>query len=443
MRPLSPAGVAADAADAARLRVTRSAARASAARAAENASLILASEAGPEASQVAWEECRHDARLVQTLGAAGLSNCSIWSAGRDEIWANNAWAKLRATLPKDEDWDVWIEWYAERLRGGSRGEAYELVFATVPQGEWNRGPATANAWIKAHLPDRPATATLSDLPEPLPNLESPFTYGWNANRRVEIVAGAQNIPFFRFGGGDEDHRQTLEACRKGAERLLKELRDGNYSNAVRREYSQKLQYYLEDLPTAPGAGNILLANDQIVVLRGMLAQDDAVPSPFAVDLSRLIEKQAALNDFYELVRRHEEAVAKGRWTQPFPINAAKRFFGIVDENTPRFFEPEVSKGIRRVEQTAHWVEPGPDERRASSPTSEPLPQPSSPPAPERSHLNQHQIARRAASVSRCLWSVFLKGKDLPVALEGWTQAAHKLGENIGPLLDFLRGLGGT
>ena len=55
-------------------------------------------------------------------------------------------------MPEDEDWDVWIDWYEERLRGGSRGENYELVFASVPQEEWDKGPAAANAWIKAHLP---------------------------------------------------------------------------------------------------------------------------------------------------------------------------------------------------------------------------------------------------------------------------------------------------
>ena len=80
----------------------------------------------------------------------------------------------------------------------------------------------------------------------------------------------------------------------------------------------------------------------------MLAQDEAVPFPFAADLGRLIAKQAALNDFYDLVRRHEEAVAKGRWTQPFPFEAANGFFSVVSENTPRLFEPEVSQGIRRV-----------------------------------------------------------------------------------------------
>jgi hypothetical protein len=74
-----------------------------------------------------------------------------------------------------------------------------------------------------------------------------------------------------------------------------------------------------------------------------------------------------------LVQRHEEAVAKGRWTQPFPIDDAKRFFSVVEENTPRFFEPEVNEGIRQVEQAVPLVELGPDEKRVPSATSEPTP----------------------------------------------------------------------
>ena len=59
---------------------------------------------------------------------------------------------LHLALTKGEHWDVWIDWYEERLRGGSRGEDYELVFASVPQEEWDKGSAAANLWIKAHLP---------------------------------------------------------------------------------------------------------------------------------------------------------------------------------------------------------------------------------------------------------------------------------------------------
>ena len=90
------------------------------------------------------------------------------------MWANDAWARLRAALPKDEDWDVWIDWYEERMRGGSRGEDYELVFASVPKEEWDKGSAAANAWIKAHLPKAPHPTQTADLPELSPSRPGPM-----------------------------------------------------------------------------------------------------------------------------------------------------------------------------------------------------------------------------------------------------------------------------
>ena len=68
----------------------------------------------------------------------------LWPSGVPK-WASAAWTELKAALPAKQDWDVWIDWYEKRLRGGSRDEAYELVFASIPQEEWERGPAAANA----------------------------------------------------------------------------------------------------------------------------------------------------------------------------------------------------------------------------------------------------------------------------------------------------------
>lgn len=212
--------------------------------------------------------------------------------------------------------------------------------------------------------------------------------------------------------------------------------DGRYGNAVRREYAEWLRYYLNDLPKTAGVGNIMLADDEVCVLNAMFAQDaDALPPPFAAALSQVIANQFALNDFYDVVGCHEQAVNAGNWTKPFPFEAARRFFGAVDENTPRLFEPEVGEGLRRVERAAPPAPSTPDAPPASSSAIQP---PALPPrTPDAEHSREHQIATAA----NALWRVFLKGKDLPVAIEGWTRAAHKLGENIGPILDFLRGLG--
>ena len=81
------------------------------------------------------------------LGARKLADLPLWSESIPAWWN---WESLKAALPSYEGWDVWIEWYEERLRGGSRGEAYELVFASVPPDVLDKGPAAANAWIRAH-----------------------------------------------------------------------------------------------------------------------------------------------------------------------------------------------------------------------------------------------------------------------------------------------------
>ena len=113
------------------------------------------SSRSPAASDAIWEQTRFDLGAVQTLGVDGMSDLPLWSHGQPD-WARIAWASLREALPDGEDWEVWINWYEDRLRGGARGEAYELVFASVPLEVWNQGPAVANAWVRAHLPPRGA-----------------------------------------------------------------------------------------------------------------------------------------------------------------------------------------------------------------------------------------------------------------------------------------------
>ena len=135
--------------------------------------------AAAAAAASAWEAVRADITALQTSGESALADLPLWydrRPGRSEA----AWSSLKIALPRGEDWEVWIDWYEERLRGGSRGEAYELVFATVPQDEWDKGAAAANAWIKAHLPKAPEPERTAELPEPVANVELPWTYGRTA-----------------------------------------------------------------------------------------------------------------------------------------------------------------------------------------------------------------------------------------------------------------------
>jgi len=205
-----------------------------AAAAARAADSPFAAREAARATDAIWAEIGSDVAARHDSLGAPLSDLPLWSHGAPE-WIGAAWATLQAALPGDEDWDVWTRWCQERLQGGSRGEAYELVYASVPEKIWDEGPAAANAWIKAHLPKEPEVPP--ELPPPLPDLDSPFSYAWTAALRVAAVAGPQNLPFYPHFDSEEHHRQALEACRKGAERLLKSLRDGSHYN-VRREYAE-------------------------------------------------------------------------------------------------------------------------------------------------------------------------------------------------------------
>ena len=144
----------------------------------------------------------------------------------------------------------------------------------------------------------------------------------------------------------------------------------------------------------------------------------------------MIANQFALNAFYDLVQRHNEAVNAGNWSQPFPLDAAKSFFGAVEDNTPRWFEREVEQGLRQVEQAepppAALIEPAP-----ASAIEPPTLPPGTPDA-------QNSWKRQMATSTNALWETFLQGQTMPVDKDEWRTAAEELGKYVGPVIEFLR-----
>ncbi len=208
---------------------------------------------------------------------------------------------------QNENWQVWIDWYEDRLDGRAYGEAKEFIFATVPEAEWEKGPAAANKWIAdelAKLEPKPPS-----LPQPVANVPSIFTFGENAAGQIGIVAGPQNIPVIPFAGDEETHRQWLDAGRQLAERLAADLRAKKFSNAVRSDYQEGLERYASDLPTTPGAGNFMLADAEArALLRLFAAEAKVLPDAFAARLSTVLETHYSLLGFYPGSR----ALARGR-----------------------------------------------------------------------------------------------------------------------------------
>jgi hypothetical protein len=141
--------------------------------AAADAAIPLAAPSGPSflalyatADGAIRAETRFDATAQKRLGARGLADLPLWS--RDPAdWVEGAWEGLKLALSRGEGWNVWIDWYDDRLRGGSRGQDYELVFVNAPLYVWDKGPAAANAWIKEHLPKDSGGSSPLQTPKPL------------------------------------------------------------------------------------------------------------------------------------------------------------------------------------------------------------------------------------------------------------------------------------
>jgi hypothetical protein len=172
------------------------------------------------------------------------------------------------------------------------------VFASVPQQEWDKGPAAANTWIKAHLPQA-AKQEPGQLPLPLENVPSVNTYAVNAAGRIAIVPGPQNVPFFPFPTSEEDHRLWLAASRGLARRLIGDINAKKFGNFPVERYRDHLERYESDLPPEPGGGNFGLADFEARGLRTLFADEaQFLPAIFSSRLKALLESHFALRACY-------------------------------------------------------------------------------------------------------------------------------------------------
>ena len=370
-----------------------------------------------------WTAVGQDAEVLYEGGrTTDLSAAPLWPAVPPMWFIENS-ARLFSALPADENWKVWAEWLDRRVTGGACDEAYELVYVHVPDEEWEKGPAAANLWIKEHLP--------IPLPAPIPNIVSVFGFGWNAANRIAISNGSQNTPAFPFPGNEDDHKSRLEACRLTVERLICGIQAKKFN--IRPDYLESLQGYAENLPRAPGSGNFLLADMEARFLRDLFASEtNVLPKVFAGRLKGVLELHLSLRVYHPETGRFYHDVGSGRLAEPLPLDAVERTARTVAENSPRFFEPDVRGAFRRIEKEPPAISLEPDDiADHHEEVIKPPPDPLGNLDPKKSH----DFA--VASAINKLWEVALKGKELPLAMQGWSEVLHKLGESVGPVLDWL------
>jgi hypothetical protein len=106
-----------------------------------------------ELERLPWDAAFADLRRLET------NDDSAQSLLMQPLWLTPAppqvrddWTRLSARLlaRADEHWGVWTDWYEARLAGGAQvSEEIEVARVSLPEEDWDRGPAFANARILA------------------------------------------------------------------------------------------------------------------------------------------------------------------------------------------------------------------------------------------------------------------------------------------------------
>ncbi|MDE2718201.1 MAG: DUF262 domain-containing protein, partial [Chloroflexota bacterium] len=81
-----------------------------------------------------------------TPAVESLSASPLWADGIPS-WASRRWSSFRDELPPAEGWEVWIDWYRDRLLGRASNPEREMARLTIGDNVWEQGPERANAAI--------------------------------------------------------------------------------------------------------------------------------------------------------------------------------------------------------------------------------------------------------------------------------------------------------
>lgn len=387
----------------------------------------------------------HSFWIALSIDAARLSEGASTSIiARSPLWPNrqpdrllSLWRYLKTTLHRDEqNWEVWTDWYEARLTGKRSNKKLEIARATIPDEIWKQGPAVVNARIKEliaeHAPKRRSPEKVAALPNAIENVPSAVSFGWTTSGTIAVVSGAINWPAFPFGGGQDDHKQQLDACRALAAGLARSLRNGRWN--ARRDYADTLDEYLADLPQQPREGNFLLADAAARTIRAMFADEvDSLPLALAAKLQVLLEQHIGLRAYYPQTETFYQSVRSGHLEQPLPIDAVAGFIETIRAHTPTRFEPMVANTL---ETTAKPIPalgaPDPEARWSGGPP----PRPPQDPLGEVDSEKSHQFTM--ASGANELFKVLESGEKVKKGLEGWGDVAKDLAPYAAPIIQWLR-----
>jgi hypothetical protein len=93
-----------------------------------------------------------DMNDLQGAAPTAVAQLPLWPGPMAPDWTSQRWSVLKQELISlGVGWEVWVDWYEDRLAGTTRSEAQEFVYVNVPEEMWAEGPARVNTWISRKI----------------------------------------------------------------------------------------------------------------------------------------------------------------------------------------------------------------------------------------------------------------------------------------------------
>ena len=149
--------------------------------------LLQAAQAGSARGR-AIRAAADDANAIEfeSPTITSLADMPLWTS-ETPSWVHHHWGVLRSAMfAAGEDWDVWIDLYEARLRGGPANEALEVARVMIPEKIWKQGPKVVNAHIKELMRQHEIGATEIDTALPVTPIRGSKTPVVPVQRRAAV-----------------------------------------------------------------------------------------------------------------------------------------------------------------------------------------------------------------------------------------------------------------
>ncbi len=134
-----------------------------------------------------WSAVSSDATLMeQGRTAPDIAGSQLWADDHQPDPLRWLWREMQAALlAAKQDWEVWTNWYDDRLAGRVRDAERELAYVLIDDALWTQGPAIVNAEIKRRIEElEPYSPPIEVIPEQEPNATR---FGVNTDGVIDVV----------------------------------------------------------------------------------------------------------------------------------------------------------------------------------------------------------------------------------------------------------------